>query len=522
LDAQSQRLPAFAARLLAQSDDDRLVSLAFEHPEYTAYKDQWQLLLDAFEGTGGFVNGAYLWPYPAERYEDYLKRQKMARYHNHASAIIGQHVQQVFTQEPDRQTDDPKLAEWWKDVDGHGTSMTAFLRKQLALAHAAGHVGVLMDKTPVLPTGPALRDDQSRPFLASFRAPAILDWRLDGTSVIGVKLSEAVPDNSIADEAPEGDAAFQTLIWDSEGWARFNSDGDVIGGDTPDLGLVPFDTIRPKPSVTTAFIGRPILGNIGLVKAIFNRMSELDEVLRNQGMSTLALEMHEGGDVEQGKKQLGSDIGTATALVANGKMYYVSPDMNIPKNLNDNIQALISELYRIAHIRYERDSLQAESAEAIRLQFKEFNESLQATAFELQRFEYQMVRFYYAWTTPTAQAAEAAFEAANVSINYPEEFFLADLRLDLDAWAAAIAMDLGDTMTKIIKKKAVRRIEPEITPEDLETVDKEIDAQKPEAMLGTQALGMGLANQLKQNAQTRLQAVKKTTSGGSPAGDAGA
>jgi hypothetical protein len=43
-------------------------------------------------------------------------------------------------------------------------------------------------------------------------------------------------------------------------------------------------------------------------------------------------------------------------------------------------------------------------------------------------------------------------------------------------------MDLGLTMSKRIKKRAVRRIEPDMDPADLETIDKEIEAQTEEDM----------------------------------------
>ena len=41
-------------------------------------------------------------------------------------------------------------------------------------------------------------------------------------------------------------------------------------------------------------------------------------------------------------------------------------------------------------------------------------------------------------------------------------------------------LNLGETMTKRIKKKAARRIDPEMPVDVLEQVDKDIDAQKDE------------------------------------------
>jgi len=496
--------------MLAQSDDDRVVSLASAHPEYDRNLDHWQLLLDAFEGTGGFQDGSYLWPYPAERPDDYTKRQKMARYHNYVETIIDLYVRQVFTQEPSRQTDNEDLAAWWEDVDGKGTGISDFLQHSVSIALASGHTGILMDKTPDLPTGPAKADDKARPFLTRYVSTAIPDWRTERDAITGIKLLEAVDPVGIEEDQPEGDDATRVLLWDREGWARFSHKGEMLGADTPNLGLVPFDVLRPKRSVLRSFVGRSLFSHGKIIQALFNRMSEEDQVLRDQAFSLLTCEVGEGGDVEQAKKQLGSEFGTMRAAVVQGKIKYESPDMAIPAGIRENIVQIIREIYRVAHMRYERDSLDAESAEAIRLQFKELNEMLQGLAAELQRVEMQLARFYFAWTSATPEQAQAAFEAANVQVEYPDEFFLADLRLDLDAWAQGIALNLGPTMTKRIKKKAVRRIDPEIPLEDVKLVDAEIDKQ-PDDMADT---ATNMAAQLKSGAQSRLRQLLNTTSEG--------
>jgi hypothetical protein len=69
-------------------------------------------------------------------------------------------------------------------------------------------------------------------------------------------------------------------------------------------------------------------------------------------------------------------------------------------------------------------------------------------------------------------------------------------------------MDLGATMTKRIKKKAVRRIDPEISLDDAAIVDAEIDKQ-PDA--AAQA-ALGMAQQLRTGAASRLNQLTKTTS----------
>jgi hypothetical protein len=503
--SEKQSLPAFAVRLSAH--DKKTDALEAVHPDYAQNVDHWQLMIDAFEGTGGFADGEYLWPYRNELPEDYGKRQKMARYHNYVETIIDLYCQHVFTSEPERTTDNPELGEWWDDVDGHGTPMSDFLRRTVALSLAAGHTGILMDSTTEEPVGPAKADQRARPFLTRYLATSITDWRLNDTEITGIKLREAVPSTTLDEIQPDGDEALRYLLWDAEGWARFDNKGILLEGGMPGLGLVPFEVLRPKPSILRPFMGRSLFSNPKIIQALFNRMSEEDEVLRNQAFSLLTVCVGEKGDVEAAKKQVGSEMGTTRAIVAQGDVKYISPDMAVPGGIRENILQIIRELYRVAHMRYERDSLQAESAEAIRLQFKELNEMLQGLASELQRIEHQMAWFYFAWTSPTPEAAEQAYEAANVTINYPDEFFLADLILDLEGWAQGIAMNLGDTMTKRLKKKAVRRLEPELQPDEIEKIEAEIDAQPEERMDVLE----GAADSLRAGAQKRLTGLKGTT-----------
>jgi hypothetical protein len=501
-------LPAFAVRLHAESDEDRTAALDSVHPEYAANLDHWTLMLDAFEGTGGFADGEYLWPYKNETADNFLKRQQMARYHNYVETIVDLYVRHVFTQEPTRTTDNPDLQDWWEDVDGNGTPISDFLRSAVSIALAAGHTGLLMDATQDAPTGPSKADERARPFLTQYVATAVTDWRTQRAEITGVKLVEAVSAESIADEHLDEDDATRYLLWDREGWARFSSKGELLEGAITGMDLVPFDVLRPKPSILRDFIGRSLFSHGRLIQALYNRMSEEDEVLRNQAFSLLTVNVPEDGDVEAAKKDIGSEVGTTSALVTKGEAQYISPDMKIPAEVRANIIQIIRELYRIAHMRYERDSLDAESAEAIRLQFKELNEMLQGVAAECQRVEMSLAKFFFAWKAASPEQAEADLDAANVTITYPDEFFLADLRLDLDAWAQAIAMDLGETMTKRIKKKAVRRVDPEISVDDAAIVDAEIDKQEHTPDL----LVQGAANKLMQGAKTRLQQTQSTTS----------
>jgi hypothetical protein len=473
--AESSGIPAFARRLQGETEEDRLSVLEDVHPDYAANLNTWEILLDAFEGSGGFQSGEYLWRYRNETGDDYVGRKAMARYHNYVEQIVDIYVRHAFSQTPKRQAGSETLKAFWEDVDGAGTHIDAYMKRICALALVSGHVGTLMDMTPELPAGQAKVDQKARPFLATFTAPAITDWRLDRNTLTGIKLIEDVVEVDIS--VPHDPDNQNFLLWDEEGWARFNQDGEFLDGDTPGLERVPFAVLRPKPSILRDFLGRPLFGNANVVKALFNRWSEEDEVLRNQGFSTLVVDkLPETTDVSDAKKQFGNDVGTNRVLFAKGEIKYVSPEMAIPEGLAKNIAQIIKEMFRVTHQRWQPDSLMVQSAEAIRLQYTELNEMLHGLVQALQEVDLQLARFYFAWTESTPEAADAAFEAADISIEYADEFFLDDLKGELDVWASAMAMDLGETFEKRLKKRAVRRLDPEMPPDELDAIDKEIDA----------------------------------------------
>lgn len=476
-DTAVKSAPAFVAALLGLSDEDRKSVLQAQHPDYASHVGSWQLLLDAFEGDGGFLDGSYLWPYPREDDRSFRERQQMARYHNYLETLVDLYVRFIFTQGVRRSSDSDEFNAWLKDVDGAGTEINDFLKRLVAMALVTGHAGVLVDKTADAATGPTRADETAEVVASIFTSTAIPDWRFDGNALAAVKLTEAAPEPPLTEPALVGEAANQYLLWDDEGWARFDVNGTLVDADVPDLGLVPFVVLRPKPSQRSRLLGRALVSNANVVRALFNRASEEDQVIRDQAFSVLTVSVHPEGDLDQVKASLGSVIGTAKALVVKGEIKYETPDQAVPGTIRDNSAYLVQEMYRAAHVRFKRDSLAAESGEAIRLQYAELNEMLQGLAKEMAKVESHIARCWFAWTEPTPEAAQKAFEAAAPDAVYPDEFFLDSLINDLKAWAEAIALDLGLTMAKRIKKRAVRRLEPDMATEDLKAVDAEIDAQ---------------------------------------------
>ena len=465
------------------SEEDRVSILEHTHPLYDAEK--YRLLLDAYEGTGGFRNGEYLWQYANEKDGEFKKRQAQARYHNYIRALVNIYVRHVFREGVNRAAkglDD--LEAWWKDVDGAGTSIDTHMKRGAKLALAGGISGALIDKEPVASTGPSRADDRGRVIASWFAAANILDWDQNAGELLGIKLLEAQKRTSILSPVATGGDGAQYLIWTRDGWARFGATGDLVGASdasagTP-LGLVPVAIVRPDPSAEHPFLGHALAGDGGVFRSLYNRCSEEDEVLRDQAFSQLTVNVPPDGDVEAVKRQIGSDMGTTTAIVAHGEVDYITADMQAPEQIRKNVEFLIKEIYRMAHVRFERDTLDAESGDALRLQYTELNEMIANLAKELQDAEWQIVKFWFLWTHPGQRdVAEQAFEAAKakITIQYPKEFFVSDLLAEIEKWAKAIAMELGIEFEHYAKKRVVDQLAPDLPVELKQKIHAEIDTQ---------------------------------------------
>lgn len=448
------------------------------HPAYAAHQTSWQIFLDAYDGEGGFLDGTYLWQYPREDTRKFETRCSQARYHNYVETIVDLYVRKIFAQKPKRTTANADLEAWWTNVDGAGTAINDFIKEALARALASGHVGILVDKTPDAPTGPSKADERAQVYATRYLPASILDWRITrDETLVGVKLQEAVEADSITEPLPDEDAA-NLLIWDRDQWVRIPAGKDpVVDGPLEhNLGLVPLAVLRPKRSKRWPFIGKSLLGNANVLRAIFNRQSEEDEVLRDQAFSLFVVQVPPEGDVETIKKELGGSIGTTQALVTKGTADFKTADMQVPKTIRESIAYLVQEIYRMAHMRFTRDSLEAETAEALQLKHDELNDMLVGIVDELIRVEVQLARFWCGWNAPTEQQAAQMFEAAKVEIGYARKFFLGDLESELRAWVMAIREDLGKTMTARIKKRMAHRVDPDMDEATQKVVEGEIDA----------------------------------------------
>lgn len=520
--------------LRSKSEQDRKPALDAVHPKYAELGQHWQVLLDALDGTGGFATGEYLWKFPSEltivdpatsgltskavTVDEFAQRKGQARYHNFVEALVDLYVRYLFSTPPDRKSSNADLEAFWTNVDGAGLSMDDFVRRALAMALATSHCGALVDKTPDQPEGPSKADEAGHVYVTLYPPTSIPDWRIREGELRSIKLRECVTSDDITETNTEG---YRYLLWDTEAWARFEEDGKSTAGgegeafDEHGLGLVPFAFLVPKPSVVDPSVGRPLIGNAKIVQALFNRCSEEDHVLRGQAFSQLVATLPPeatADDVTLTQKTISASYGVQRAIVVKGTLDFITPDMAAPAQVAENIQFLIREMFRAAHVPFDNESREAESAEAIALKTRALSQMLQGTAAACAAFERQIAKYYLSWTITDTAKLDDEFEKAKVEIVYPREFSTESLLNDLEAWGQAILAVHSDSFRKRIEKKIAKRVDPDVAHNvnDWTTIEGEIDAsQNDAAAAGTDPMAQGLRDR----AASRLGKFLQTPDG---------
>jgi len=497
------------------------------HPVYQTLEPVWRLLAHAVEGTGGFLDGTALIAHPRE-YLDHaadaptrptkklLERRKLARYENWPKTILRLVAGAIFRTPPVRRVgpaDSPPhpLELWWGDVDGHGTSIDAYLAKAWRVAGTFGHVFVVFDR----PADQARTAADARaPFLRLYTPLDVPDWLTDESGhLTAVSLLEVLPRTSFDQSLANSQLRYLTR----EGWeVRQRTGAGLVAtqasasGDYDYGGALPVVVLYGQTRELTPVVGQSILGDPHIYVDDYNLSSAIRELLRKQTFSILNVPLGTGPDAvstESAQQMLGTVTGTANVAFTPLAADYISPSA-------ENIVAYQSEqdrvrrtMFRQAGLPYETDSRDAKSADAIRLEREDLNQTLAGYADFLEHADRQIAQLWFRATYGARGQQE--WDRAQVAIAWPDTFDSEVLDDLIARVAEAISLRLGKTATDKLRLAVATKLLPEADEPTLQTIASEIEAMPdPE----------------EERAAQRAQMIASLTGGNTPprADDAGA
>lgn len=149
---------------------------------YTAYKNQWQYLMESYTGGEEYRNAANLTRYLLETNSEYASRLRTAALQNHCSSVISVYTSYLYKTPPQRDwgnlKDTQELAVFLKDADHEGRSFNNFMKDCASLSSVFGLVWAVVAKPH---SGAVTRADEMnmgiRPYVSLLTPLAVLDWR---------------------------------------------------------------------------------------------------------------------------------------------------------------------------------------------------------------------------------------------------------------------------------------------------------------------------------------------------------
>ena len=444
--------------------------------------DKNTLLKDAYEGSGGFQDGTYLFQHKREQAAAYETRKSIAYYLNYLQPTVNSHVDPIFRKEPARTTSDAFMTEFLGDVDTKGTPMTKFMKHAGFAAKLMGVAAIVMDNAKEEKKAKTAADalaTRQFPYAYVVTKDNFTKWKTDRLGNLKYfAYSEPYQDPnegevsaaSIAENIKQSDSAsaeIQYRIWTPTEWAVCDKDGGIIeSGDNP-LGRVPVTLLYGKSVLPGKLDVESMFYPIAKTNLrLFNLCSELDEILRNQAFSIL---------IYPHKDPSSLTIGVNNAMGFDGAESKFAPSFIAPPSgpaewLMKHIDRLIQEMYRMAmltHLSGGTDESRTGAAKA--WDFEATNKVLADFAANCYYTEVQMAKLFAMWTSKDP----ATFD---FSVRYSSDFSIRDTEQELKEAAQALQLQIGGQYDIEIKKKAAQVSLRDVPGADLDKVVADIEA----------------------------------------------
>lgn len=411
---------------------------------------RFQFLSQAFEGSAGFaprviygfdngttgkripiLNGpTELVPYQRESVEKFAGRNAIAVYENHLRSACERFVSFLGRRHPQRAgTESPLVQLLMQDADLRGSNLDAFWAHFALAAKARGSMLLLIDmpeKTEEDPGVQSLAEQIARravPVLRPIYPESVRDFELDDDTGLIISLCINTTESITGSD---GKTSYQPCQrrWDATGWQLISQDRII------EQGTHPFKQCPVLAFTENAGI-YPQTGKYAQIadisRAIFNRKSERDEILRGQTFSLLTLQVTPEQSNTFKPDETAATIGTHSMLVHGGiTPSFIAPDSGPADTYKDVIEQLENSIRRIAMDDSTTPSAQAESGLSRRMRFEALNADIATFAVQMQNLERRMWTLFH----------RALGTTNRVEVTWPSDYNLIDTLTEIDILSA--------------------------------------------------------------------------------------
>lgn len=420
-------------------------------------QDDYNLLHEAYEGDGGFLDGGRLEQHPRESAEKYEQRKNLAYYLNYLKPCVDAHVTPIFKTLANREYTGTGAKSWEQfiaDVDFTGTHIKDLMKKAARIAKLNGVAFIVMDREQGEQgeTVLAIESDRSKLPYAFVVSPKCVDEIVTDKfgRITKFVYEEIDPDNEFKN-------AKRTLT--PNGWSLVNSKGEFSGA--WDLGTTPVIPLFSKEHDNFNLF--PTSDFISIAKtnlAIYNYSSWLSDILINQTFSVLIYPSTNEDDLV---------IGTSNALGyptdASHEPSFIAPPADPAEILANNIDRLQQECYRMANVVNVTGVRVQASGTAKAWDYQQTNQTLADFADMVEQAEKRLAALFCKWI-----GVELEY-----TCNYPSDYSIADVEVELANAEIAKNLAFGDEFNVEVFKKVLTSYLPELADGDF---DKLVEAYK--------------------------------------------
>ena len=422
----------------------------------------YQLLRDAYFGTGGFETGAYLSKHKRESEEDYTFRRNNAYYLNYFAPIVNALVDPIFKKNPLRDyhgSAERIIKSFSLDADAAGTNIQIFIKRAAVMAKVYGISFIIVDNARNVDSRSQQEMLQRRqfPYAYVLEPDNLEEYGIDKTGDL-----EYIKFKEIA-HIESGTIQYRYVYFDRTAW-KIWGDGIALQQGTHNLGCVPVvplfsrmleqKTMRPAPELL------PIART---AKALYNHCSWLGEILRNQTFPLLTIPSLDAKDLV---------IGTNNALGYNPdyshEPNFIAPPSDPATILQNQIASLAQEMYRMANLSFIISTTQNNNSGIARQwEFERTNQQLANFAAQCAHAETAMMNLVAKWVN----------EDITYTVAYPDNFGIVDVTEELTQAQAVLDMGLGDGLREEVLKKVMAAYCPDIPDERFDELVEQLQKQ---------------------------------------------
>ena len=458
----------------------------FSGPIRKSPSSYWGPAADIYSDTSvsSIVGGAaqpksYLIPYKREDSVKFNGRVEATTYDNYYGSIVDLKVSYVLREQFKHRDLPGDVEQWLSDCDDVASEWTEYRADIAKRTAVVGWMGVLIDMQSVevadgddvVMSKAQAREAGLKPYPVVVYPANILDWRVDRSGQFEwVKIRTST--NEREEWNSDEERVDSWTVWTRQRWDRYEKrgsdrDAEHRGGGEHGLGIVPLAIYRAKRSIDDPVRGSGLDDGVAeCARDHLNRKAEYIEHLRGQ---VFALLVHvTDGAASEDEVNVGIDNALDLSPEATNAHHYIAPPGSVADTYEGRLEAIVREMYRQARVEYARAGGNAQSGLSRAYEFAQTNLALADFAGELARGDAWVMQIVARWYGASDEVVKA------IKVDAPKSFGVNDLTIDIQNAFDLISGGVGPTATKMMKMALLKQVLPDLTAEDLATIESEI------------------------------------------------